>query len=77
MERMWQPLRFRDGDYWPELAERFNELANKVQAERKIKVASGRIRGSSRDGDSVLSLPVLAPPNGVQSCTKHWLSVPI
>ena len=28
-------LRFRDGDYWPELAERFNELANKVQAERR------------------------------------------
>lgn len=30
-----KPLRFRDGDYWPELAEKFNELAAKVQAERK------------------------------------------
>jgi hypothetical protein len=30
-----EPLRFRDGDYWPELAEKFNELAEKVQSERK------------------------------------------
>ena len=30
-----EPLRFRDGDYWPELAEKFNELAEKVQSERE------------------------------------------
>lgn len=29
------PLKFRDGDYWSELAEKFNKLAAQVQAERK------------------------------------------
>ncbi len=30
-----RPLHFRDGDFWPELAEQFNELASQIQRERE------------------------------------------
>ena len=45
-------LRFRTGDYWPELAEKFNELAAKVQSEREQ-----RSRTDSTEDQSAPALP--------------------
>ena len=45
-------LRFRQGDYWPELAEKFNELASQIQAERDQRSSAG-----SSEDQSATALP--------------------
>lgn len=48
-----EPLRFRDGDYWPELAEKFNELAEQVKLERE----SASCRKAEVESQSAPTLP--------------------
>ena len=48
-----RPLQFRDGDYWQELAEQFNDLAAQVQKERKLALLSQSI--SENHAESVLN----------------------
>ena len=47
-----ETLRFRHGDYWPELAEKFNELASQVQSEREQRSGT-----ESSEDQSATALP--------------------